>query len=44
MGSFDVDDLILNGAGGLLGWGLLVLRKEKGLSQKGIRSLKEQHT
>ncbi|MGO4106903.1 VanZ family protein [Paenibacillus sp. YAF4_2] len=44
MGRFDVDDLILNGAGGLLGWGLLVLRKEKGLSQKGTRLLKEQHT
>jgi Glycopeptide antibiotics resistance protein len=34
MGSFDVDDLILNGLGGLLGWGMLfVVRRERRLPQ-----------
>ncbi|GLX66558.1 VanZ family protein [Paenibacillus glycanilyticus] len=33
MGSFDVDDLILNGLGGLLGWVLLAPRKGKAFAQ-----------
>ncbi|MCM3626845.1 VanZ family protein [Paenibacillus glycanilyticus] len=34
MGSFDVDDLMLNGLGGLLGWWILfVIRREKALAQ-----------
>ncbi len=34
MGSFDVDDLILNGFGGLLGWWILfVVRRERALAQ-----------
>lgn len=35
MGSFDVDDLILNGFGGLLGWMILfVIRKERALAHQ----------